>query len=540
MLENYVHFLIPSVQRTDVSRAVVADTRGAAPFRVQQIVFDTAAGACADRGLYLLADSVPDLHGDRIHRAIQPITACAGVEHAWPDSQRQFDHATLGQLLADPDSKLGPPLDFSSPLLPRARLIHRGRRGLVRADDDKQTVIEINFQRCEFVTASHQRFEYRLSLHLLAGDIRTLFSHALLWQRRFGLIVEPQPFFVYAARLAADKQARPERFSTPVWSQGRLWPETVLYPAVSGSVLLAATASDLAMQVHAIAESVEGADDSTLTRLDVFEQDVQAVDCLLHFLTDPVNRQPSGLTLPAELTEHLRQMQDIRYEHLVQSRLAHWASEAGVASVSADQAVRAALGVGNDRALRAMATDSATHQWVLTLLAWCECCDDGRKLASDEHGAASGATPSESDQDTDRQRLERWVSQIQGSVDSARSPDFNARLSFWVRLHRLDEALTQFGAALPRRLLLRYRMNIRAVLVPLTDWLVLSRLLRSLLTLDPANSQVVKRSNWPLEHAMLVAAWQQQVGLGDQRVISQLTRLAQTAKPDDPQVMSIR
>lgn len=527
MLENFVHFLIPNAQRTAVSRAVLADTRGAAPFRLQQIVFDTAAGTCTERGLYLLADSLPDLHGDRIHRAIQPLTACTGIEHAWPDVQRQFDLATLAQLLADPDSALGPPLEAASPMMPRARLVCRGRRGLVRADDDMQSVIEVNFQRCELATSNEQQFEYRLSLHLLAGDIKALFSHALQWQRRFSLVIEPQPFFVYAARLAAGKLPRPERFSAPVWLPGRLWPETVSYPAVSGSVLLAATASDLAMQVCAIAQSDEHTGDMALSRLEVFEKDVQAIDCLLHFLMDR-----SALAPPYELTEPLRQMQDSRYEHLVQSRLTHWAREAGVASVSADPGVRSALGVSSEEAILAMATGPVTHQWVLTLLAWCECRVGANTRAE--------ATPNDSGQDADRQRLEQWVSQVQGSVDSARVSDFDARLQFWGQLHRLDEALTQFGAVLPRRLLLRYRMNIRAVLVPLTDWLLLSRLLRSILSLDVTNPQVVQRPNWPREHAMLVAAWQQQLGLGDQRVISQLTRLAQTATPDDPQAMPAR
>ncbi|MFK7962637.1 MAG: hypothetical protein AB8C46_01590 [Burkholderiaceae bacterium] len=534
MLERFVHFQISKAQRTAVSRAVVQDTRGAAPFRHQQVVFDTAAGTCSERGLYLLADSVPDLHGDRIHRAIQPLTACAAFEHAWPDTQRQFDLQTLTQLLNEPNTGLGPPLELSSPLLPRARLVCRGRRGLVRTSEGQQTVIEVVFQRCELATARKRLVEYRLSLHLLSGDMKELFALAWRWQRRFKLVPEAMPVCILAARMASGLAPRAHQFSAPVWLPGRSLPEVASYPTVSGPALLRATASDLALQVGSVgqSEAAHETPDGQAARLTAFEQSVQAADCLLHFVSEY-----SDSSLPIELTEPLLFLQDRRYEHLVQSRFTHWTKEAGAESVAADASVRLALGVDGGDGLQTLMSEPKTHQWVSTLLAWCESRypDSAFTLAN-----PSLVTSDVDERDADRQHLEQWVQQVKVSIEQAQQAEFNARFPFWRTLHKLDEALTQFGAVLPRRLLLRFRMNIRATLVPLTDWLILTRLLERLLSLDPHDQRIVKRTTWPQDHQTLATAWQTQLALANQRVNSQLARLAQAVTPDDSLSMPTR
>lgn len=498
MLENHVSFVVPKAVRTGLNQAIRAEARGVAPFRHQQLTFDTADGMCVERGLFLLADANAIAESERVHRVVQLVTASAAREVAWPEGRRQFDLERLQLLLQSTATDFGPPLESAPVLLPRARIVLRGRRGLLRAQGADSTVIEAVSQRCEIRTAMNNLVLYRFGLTLVSGTLDGLFEVARDWQQRFDLTVDPHPHYVQAARLAAGKRRRPRKFGAPVWQEGRQLADTATYPVVGEAGVLAAVIADVLINACAISEG-----DADEHRLQAFEDAVHSIGCLLE--------QRRAGTVPASLMAYLQVLLNRRSEASAIKWLERALRDDSSAQAPAIKSLLSAARSSSPASLRSLAVDPKTRAWLLELLGWAGC-EDG--ISGPGHEA-----PGLAEQSACRQRLETRLSKAQADAELALTEDVSRRARLWHDLSQLDEALTLFGPILPRRLMLRYRMVARAALGPLTDWLTITRAIERApnhLT-DPAASEA------------LLSQWRSEQQAANERVLTQLSRLSQSS-----------
>lgn len=550
MLETQVSFIVPATLRAQVSQSMKTEVRGAAPFRLQQVVFDTAEGIFVERGLYLIADTGAEpkagvdtgSEAEWVHRVAQPVTACGMREQAWPQNNRLFDARRVHQLLAQPSTGFGPALDDCPPLLPRARLVLRGRRGLLSVAGSAQTVIEVVFQRCEIRTATAALQFSSLNLSLLGGDLGELFDVAANWQKRFALTLDPHPHYVQAARLAVAKPRRARRFDAPVWLEGRQLPQTPAYPSVGLAGVFAAIISDLAINTCAIAEG-----EITEQRLQSFEDAVHSIACLFVYQFDDWSDEPGNGFLASEpgfefdpvfpagpAPAKLRAQLYVLLSRRAQAQAQQWLA-CSLRNVGCDDSAfgRALLQdtseSDNDDVhdLATLAAEPETCQWVLNLVAWSV---KTYGLTGPGHEA-----PNLDEQAACRVRLESWLNDMQKSAKDAQQPDLQTRAQLWRELTQLDEALTLFGPILPRRLTLRYRMSVRAALGPLTDWLTVTRALKLLSEL-PESVLLSDRKNG----AILLEQWGAEQRASDQRVLTQLSRLSHVVDVIDPRQITDR
>ena len=518
MLENHVIFAVPPTQRTQISCAVATEARGVTPFRLQQVVFDTADGSCVERGLYLIVHAGSTTGAEGVHRAVQPLTVCTNREHAWPQAHRVFNATRLQELLASDDAGMGPPFETPPVLLPRRRIVSRGRRGLFNVPDGSagEAVVEVIFQRSELRTATTGLSMYSLTMNLLAGAPSDLFAVAADWQRRFALTLDPHPAFVQAARLGAGKRRRPRRFNAPVWLPGRTMAETANYPAVNEVSLLAAALSDLVLTTCAIAEG-----DADEQRLQGFENTVHAIACLLDFRAPLGGNGAAADLIPARLYEPLQKLQARRLQESslrwLQSSLQAESSQP--LSPLATSLLQLAI-EHTPTSLRTLAVQPETRAWVFELLAWAN--------ASLGFNEGEQSAPDLTDQAACRHRLENWLLELQQTGLRAVDGDARTRRVLWQQLSRFDEALNQFGSILPRRLMLRYRMVARAALGPLTEWLNAHAMIIQLPALIEAQTAVFPGAAEDFQRQLL-DRWHADKEALEPRVVTQLQRLAQAA-----------